>query len=194
MKKKIILVLSILFLIGFVSSYECKDQTSQWNVPCDIVTPVLDCTTNASYVHLTDKSINGSLPMSSVGDGTYNISFKLTTIGTYSWVLCDNSSGTLDLIRGIEENEPEFNVWLLFFIIFFILLIFGSLRADYFLLFCSGCIMLTMGIFVFSENAFSLYSAVDYWFVYPLAWIFTGLGILLSVASGLKWMDEAFGE
>jgi hypothetical protein len=196
MKKILLLILGIVLLTSFTFAYECKAQTSQWNVPCVVVTPVLNCISifNSNVTNVENNSINTYYNTSPVGDGTYLFTFNYSDIGTYSIVNCDGSSGTIDVIKGTEENEPEFNLWFLFLIIFFLLLIFGTYFENYFLLFLSGCIILVMGVFVFSNNSFSLYNATDYWFVYPLGWIFTGLGILLTVVSGLEIMREAMGE
>ncbi len=184
-----------MFLISLVNTYECKDQTSSWNVPCLMVTPVLNCTGSlvANVTNVENNSINSVYGLSPIGDGTYNFTFNNSDIGTYSVVLCDDASGTIDIIKGTEENEPEFNLWFLFLLIFFILLIFGTYQENYLLLFLSGCIILIMGVWIFSSNTFSLYDATDYWFVYPLGWIFVGLGILLTVVPGLKMVEESEG-
>lgn len=191
MKKNILFMFILIgiFLISLTSTYECQDQTSFWNVPCDLVTPVLDCSLNATITNINNTLINSSVLMTPVGDGTYNVTFNYSTIATYSVVLCDNISGTVDVVYGIEEDEPQFNLWLVLFIIFFLLLIFGGLTSNYILLFAAGCLIMVMGLWIFSSGSFSLYSATTYWFVYPLAWIFVGLGIMLSVVSGIKYME-----
>lgn len=193
MKKILITLIIGIFLISLVSSYECKDQTSSWNIPCIMVTPVLNCSSSliANVTNVANNSINSIYNLSAVGDGVYNFTFNNSDVGTYSVVLCDDASGTIDVVKGTEENEPEFNLWLIFLIIFFILLIFGTYKENYLLLFMSGCIVLIMGVWIFSSNTFSLYGASDYWFVYPLGWIFVGLGILLTVASSLEILRES---
>jgi hypothetical protein len=190
MKRFTFSIVILFLLFSFVSAYECQDQTEFWNIPCDVVTPVVLCSTNASITSLNNTAINSSVPMTPVGDGTYNITFNYTTIGTYSIVLCDSSSGTVDVIFGVEEDNPQLNLWLIFLIVFFILLVYGYSTESYFFLFLSGCIALISGLYIFSEDAFSLYAAANYWFVYPLGWVFVGLGLMISIISGYKWMEE----
>jgi len=72
---------------------------------------------------------------------------------------------------------------------FFILLFLGVYRESPVFLFFAGCLPLLMGIYMFNEGI-TVYG-VGVWWVYPMAWIFTGIGIILSIVAGFKFMQEA---
>lgn len=187
----------IIMLIGFylalpiVYAYECQDNMEYWNSPCEVVTPVFDAPggCNASILNINNTAMNYSTPISAIGDGTYNFIFNYTDVATYSITLsCNNYSSTINLNMGTEEEEPGFNLWLVLFIIFFILIIMGLYRNDYILMFVSGCLSLLMGIYIFREGL-TVYGVSEWW-IYPLAWIFTGLGIIISLVSSIKFIAK----
>lgn len=78
------------------SSALCQGINPITNVPCDIITPVIYCSSNAYILNL-NSSINYSYPMTSMGDGTYKIVFN-NGIGEYSVILCDNSTTTFSVV------------------------------------------------------------------------------------------------
>ena len=191
MKKQITLLLSLLLVITSVSAYECQDNTEFWNSPCEIVTPILSegAGCNALILNINDTKINQSVPISEIGDGTYNFTFNYTDIATYGVTLsCSNYSSTVNVIFGSEEQEPGFNLWLMLFLLFFTLLTLAIYKENHIFLFFSGCVPLLMGIYMFNEGI-TVYG-VGVWWVYPMAWIFTGLGIIITIVSGIKFMEE----
>lgn len=184
-----------LFLLSFSSAYECQDNMEFWNSPCEVVTPVFDITggCNASVLNINNTDMNYTIGLTGVGDGTNNFTFDYTDVATYSiTVSCNNYSSTINLNMGTEEDEPGFNLWVVLFIIFFILILTGVYKRNYILIFVSGCLSLLMGIYIF-EDGITIYS-VESWWIYPLAWIFTGIGIMVSIASSIKIMAEAEGK
>lgn len=194
--KNILGILLILFSIGIISSvgivgaYECQDNMAYWNSPCEVITPVFNASVgcNASILNINDSSMNSSIGLTPVGDGTNNFTFNNTDIATYSiTVTCNNYSATINLNMGTEEQEPGFNLWLILFIIFFILIIVGFYKKNYILIFISGCLPLLMGVWIFRDGI-TVYG-VTLWWVYPLAWIFTGLGIIITIVSSIKFME-----
>lgn len=188
---KLLTFITVIFLLSFVSSYECQDNMEYWNSPCEVVTPVFDITggCNASVININNTDMNYTVGLTAIGDGTNNFTFNYTDIATYSiTVSCNNYSGTINLNMGTEEDEPGFNLWLVLFIIFFILIITGIYKRNYPLLFISGCLPLLMGIYIFNEGI-TIYGVSEWW-IYPLAWIFTGLGIIITIVSGIKFMAE----
>ncbi|GAH76631.1 unnamed protein product, partial [marine sediment metagenome] len=74
----------------------------------------------------------------------------------------------------------------------FILIVTGFYKRDYVLTFVSGGLALLMGIYIFREGI-TIYG-VDYWWIYPLAWIFTGLGIIIAIVSSIKFMEVSEGK
>ena len=126
--------------------------------------------------------MNSSVGLTSVGDGTNNFTFNNTAIATYSiTVSCNNYSATINLNMGTEEEEPGFNLWLVLFIIFFILITMGIYRNSSIILFISGSLPLLMGVYIFKEGI-TVYGVTNWW-IYPLAWIFTGLGLAITIIS-----------
>lgn len=194
MKKISITLLLGIFLLSFVSAYECQDNMEYWNSPCEVVTPVFDITggCNVSVLNINYTDMNYTVGLTIIGDGTNNFTFNYTDIATYSiTVSCNNYSSTINLNMGTEEDEPGFNLWIVLFIIFFILMITGIYRKSYVLTFISGCLPLLMGIYIFKDGI-TVYGVGEWW-IYPLAWIFTGLGIIITIVSGIKIMAESEG-
>lgn len=188
----VVFIATIFLSMMLVSSYECQDNMEYWNSPCEVVTPVLSIAggCNASVLNINDTGMNYTIGITPIGDGTYNFTFNFTTIATYSITLsCNNYSGTINLNMGTEEDEPGFNLWLVLFIIFFILIIMGIYKANYILTFISGCLPLLMGVYIFKEGL-TIYNISEWW-IYPLAWIFVGLGIMITIISGMKFMAES---
>ena len=196
MKNKTITTLLLgIFLFSFASAYECQDNMEYWNSPCEVVTPVFDITggCNVSVLNINTTSINYTVGLTTIGDVTNNFTFNYTDIATYSiTVSCNNYSGTINLNMGTEEDEPGFNLWLILFIIFFILILTGVYKRIYILTFISGCLPLLMGLYIFNEGI-TVYG-VGNWWVYPLAWIFTGLGLIIVLVSSIKFMAESEEE
>jgi len=87
--------------------------------------------------------------------------------------------------------QEDFWIWLDLFIIFFILFVFGASRKNYVFIFCSGTLITLMGIWVFKEGI-SVFP-ITTWFIYPLGFIFIGLGIILTVCSGIEMIEEYGG-
>ena len=190
-------MIALVLLSGIVLAFECQDQTEFWNAPCEIITPVLAVTgsCNATIKNVNNTAINTTINMTEMGDGTYNFTFPYgynkDNISTYSIILCENTTGTIDVIFGIEQYETNFNLWLILFVIFFTLFIFGFCTNNHIFLFVSGALLLLMGIWIF-QNGISIYN-VDYWWVYPFAWVVTGLGIILTVVPGIEFIDGISG-
>ena len=195
MVAKLTLVIIFFLTITVVAAYECQDDMAYWNSPCEVVTPVLNIVgaCNASILNINNTAMNQSVGISAIGDGTYNFTFNYTDIATYSITLsCNNYSGTVNLNMGTEEDEPGFNLWLILFVIFFILIIIGLYSRSYILLFISSGLPLLMGVYIFREGI-TIYG-VGNWWIYPLAWIFTGLGVIIAIVSSIKFMAENEGE
>lgn len=202
MKKALfILIGMVLFIVPLCLAYECQDQTEFWNTPCEIITPIITCSGdyNATVMDLNDTSKNYTTTMSPVGDGTYNFTFTYSgqrNISIYSITVCDNSSATMDIIFGIEQYETNLNVWIDLFLVFGILFGVGAHRSNYFFMFAAGCLILLMGIWIFNDGltvysvtCASVGSCSGEWWLYPLAWIFTGMGIILTVGAGIETIN-----
>jgi len=180
-------------LVVPVLGIECQDETPYWDVPCTAVTPVITTCANytAEILDVGNATSNNTASMLAVGDGTYNITFNRSVIGTYSIVtICNNWSATVAVVDGFE-GEPGLNLWVVLFTIFGILLFFGVLWRNHTFLFSGGSLMLLAGLWVFREGITSY--TVNNWWVYPLAWIFTGIGIIMTVGAGYDYLEEMAG-
>ncbi len=196
-----IIAILMITLATTVSAYECQDNMPYWNAPCEVITPVFNASVgcSANVLSINDSNMNQSVVLTPVGDGTNNFTFNNTAIATYSiTVSCNNYSATINLNMGTEEEEPGFNLWLILFLIFFILIIMGLYRRSYVLTFIAGCLSLLMGAYIFRDGI-TVYGVSDWW-VFPLGWIFIGLGLLITIVSSIKFMavneyddeDEAY--
>ncbi len=187
--KTLIILAFMIISVATATAYECQDNMPYWNSPCEVITPVFNASVgcSASVLNINDSNFNQSVVLTPVGDGTNNFTFNNTVIATYSiTVSCNNYSATINLNMGTEEEEPGFNLWLVLFIIFFTLIIIGLYKRSYVLTFISGTLPLLMGVYIFREGI-TIYD-VTYWWVYPLAWIFIGMGILITIVSSIKFM------
>lgn len=189
MKKQIFFLIGMIFLIGITSAFECQDQTEFWNVPCDLVTPLINCSSNSTIINVNDTDINMTAEMTPVAGGVYNITFNYSAIATYSIILCDNTTASLDVVWGIEQSETNFNLWLMLFGIFLTLLIYGVAREDHIFLFFDGALMTLMGLWVL-QDGISVYN-FDYWWVMSFGWILIGIGIIMTIVSSIEMMGGA---
>lgn len=186
------LVFIFILVITPVMAYECQDNTEFWNSPCEVVTPILSDggSCNALILNINNTAINQSVPISDIGDGTYNYTFNYTDIATYSMTLsCSNYSSTINVIFGSEEQEPGFNLWVVIALIFIAMISTGIIYRNYILIFMAGMYPLLMGIWIFKEGI-TIYG-VDNWFVYPLGWIFVCIGLILTLLSSLKYLESS---
>ena len=127
MKYKILITLTILLILPMIISYACQDETDIGNIPCEVITPVIGFSgcCNATIIDLNNTTINQTINITgnALGDGTYNFSFNITNISSYSIVLCDNSSSTMN----VGHFESGRNILSFFLIIPLLLLTFGIL-------------------------------------------------------------------
>lgn len=98
---KLMLVFVVL-LMPLSSAIVCQDRTFLSEIPCEVITPVINCSTNVTITDLSNSS-SFNTTISSVGDGTYNFTFN-QAIGSYSLVLCDNSTGSIIVIADPTTN------------------------------------------------------------------------------------------
>ena len=184
----LLIIVFVAFSGTSVSAYECQDNMESWNSPCEVVTPVLSAACDALVLNINNTNMNYTTNISAIGDGTYNFTFDYTDVATYSITLdCDNWAGTINLNMGTEEDEPGFNLWVVISLIFAGMLGTGVVYRNYILIFMAGLYPLLMSIWMFQEGI-TIYG-VDNWFIYPLAWIFLGIGLILILLSSLKLLD-----
>jgi hypothetical protein len=98
-------VIFFFFILPLSSAALCQSINPITNVPCDIITPVLSCSSAATLTNL-NTSQSYSLPMSSMGDGTYKIIFNYG-IAEYLILLCDNTTSTFS-VQGVNNLPPVY--------------------------------------------------------------------------------------
>ena len=88
----------------------------------------------------------------------------------------------------IAEILLNVNLLFIFFVVFGILLIFGfSFRNEIFI-FLSGCLILIVGIAVFSLGIKGYHHL---WWEYPFGWILVGIGLFLSIVAAYEFVNKS---
>lgn len=127
MKKQIIIIGMLVLMVVSVTAYVCQDETDIGKIPCEVITPVIGFSgcCNATIIDLNNTTTNMTLNITAnaIGDGTYNFSFNYTNLSSYSIVLCENSSSTMN----VGHFESGRNILSFFLIIPLLLLTFGIL-------------------------------------------------------------------
>jgi hypothetical protein len=180
MKKLLLLIIIVLLAITTVSATICEDQTEIGNIPCEVITPTLNCT---DYVYnLTNISggnlliINGS--MSPIGNGTYNFTFN-QPLGSYQITLCDTTTGTIEIVPNTSLSKL---LWFILLIIaptvFFII---GTLREDWVFIFLAAIILIVAGVYLFI-TPLGISDLMDK----IIAFLFFGLGAYLIIRTSIN--------
>ena len=122
--KKILIIFLVLFLIPIAFAFVCEDVSDPINVPCTVITPVINCS-NYTY-NLSNVNTNTSLligaNLTKMQDSLYNFTFNQPS-GDYSIVLCDGSSATITV--GYSNGEDYYYFYIIGFVTFFLLIILG---------------------------------------------------------------------
>ena len=140
---RIVLALFLIILIPLTSAiYSCNDDTDFNNVPCEVLTPVIDCVGNLTVVNLNDSDTY-NLTLTSLGGGIYNTTFNNNSYPlSYSLTLCDNSTATLN-VGSFDDgyNNKYLYLYLTLFLISGTLYYFGLTLPDITMKFFSGIIL-----------------------------------------------------
>lgn len=181
MKKILLFFIVALFLaMTTVSATICEDRTEIGDIPCEVITPTLNCT---DYIYnLTNISsgnlliINGN--MSPIGNGTYNFTFN-QTLGSYQITLCDTTTGAIEVTP--NTSLPE----LLYLIVLFVLaplalFIIGTWKDDWVFTFLAALIILIGGVYLFL-NPLGISDLMDK----AIAYLFFGLGAYFLIKTSI---------
>jgi len=92
-------------IIGLVYATECADYMVENDLPCDVITPIVDCPIiNITLPNSTFIQENGSLN----ADGTYTYAFPFTDLGDYEFIACDGSRATMLITNDdVDTHETE---------------------------------------------------------------------------------------
>ena len=95
MKK--ILVLMLVLLASLVSAGRTCQDIIEPNTVCEIITPVIDCSTYDLYNSTLSLNIDDG-SMDQIGTtGMYNFTFNQPDTGTHQIILCDNTTSTIEV-------------------------------------------------------------------------------------------------
>jgi len=94
----------IILATALVSSSECLPISQQKDIPCEIITPEMNCSSDANITNLANSSQNYSIAMSLKDPGCttdclYNFSFNLNSITAYDIVICSNYHRTIYVVE-----------------------------------------------------------------------------------------------
>ena len=175
-------------LLPLCSAYVCQDETDYADIPCEMITPVLNCSTNASIDSTINLSEKYNLTMSLIAGNIYNFTFPYNITTSYSILLCDNSSSSITL----GYYDKNFNDKYLYF---YGLAILGGIglfgmglwKQDNILMILSGFLFMTFGI-VFINIGYP--NLTNQLMKLSISIISIGLGSFISVKSGLGIIEE----
>lgn len=182
MKKILLFFIVALFLaMTTVSATICEDRTEIGDIPCEVITPYLNCT---DYIYnLTNISsgnlliINGS--MSPIGNGTYNFTFN-QTLGSYQITLCDTTTGIIEVIT-------DMNYFILaILVVAILLLVLSKITGDFPFEIFSGILFLIFGFFNYFNPIISVSTMADN----AISFVIFGIGLFLLFNSIFKLLDR----
>lgn len=179
--KKLFLLFIIVFAIASASATICQDKTEIGDIPCQVITPYLNCT---NYVYNLTNISDGNLlitngAMNPIGNGTYNFTFN-QTLGSYQITLCDTTTGTIDVTTDV-------NYFILaILIVAILLLILSKITGDFPFEIFSGILFLIFGFFNYFNPIISVSTFVDN----TISFVIFGIGLFLLFNSIFKLIDR----
>ena len=182
-----LLMLMVLPLSSAV--YSCNDDTDFRNIPCEVVTPVLDCVGNLTIINLNDTDDNYTLILYDIGGGIYNATFTNNSYPlSYSLETCDNSTATLNVGSFDEEyNNKYLYLYLTLFLISGTLYYFGLTLPDITMKFFAGLTLTLTGITLITIGYPTL---TDTLLKDGFSVITMGVGLYMMISIGMKWIKE----
>lgn len=111
-KQIIIASLFLVLALSFVSASLCDDITEQQDIPCEVQTTKITCSSDALITKTTNSSLNESKTMVLLDSGCsgsciYNFSFDYNQLGSYTIDLCD---GQYSVISVVEKTTLTNNI------------------------------------------------------------------------------------
>lgn len=115
MKKIILSLIFVIFLISFTSAIICEDVIEQQYLPCEIQTNKLDCSSSVFISKTSNSSINQTISMNKLDNlcssqCIYNFSFNFTEIGSYSIDICNGQYSLINVIERATQTNNN-NIW-----------------------------------------------------------------------------------
>jgi len=189
-KKLVWIIVLALLVIPMVSAATCTDEVAYDTLPCDVITPVINCTEyNATVMNIDNASFNYSTAMLPVGDGTYTFEFNYTEIGGYSIVICDNSSSTINIVYSFSIEER--NYWLYVFVLLTALTFYllGKYLTDDAFPIISGMLLCVLAIH-FIINGYP--NLTNEFLRNSVFFILLGIGLYLIANHSIKYAQGGF--
>jgi len=186
---RIVLALFLIILIPLTSAiYSCNDDTDFNNIPCEVLTPVIDCVGNLTVINLNDSDTY-NLTLTSLGGGIYNTTFNNNSYPlSYSLTLCDNSTATLN-VGSFDDgyNNKYLYLYLTLFLISGTLYYFGLTLPDITMKFFAGIILTLTGITLMTVGYPTL---TDTLLKDGFSIVTLGVGLYMMISIGMKWIKE----
>lgn len=186
---RIVLALFLIILIPLTSAiYSCNDDTDFNNIPCEVLTPVIDCVGNLTVINLNDSDTY-NLTLTSLGGGIYNTTFNNNSYPlSYSLTLCDNSTATLNVGSFDDSyNNKYLYLYLTLFLISGTLYYFGLTLPDITMKFFAGIILTLTGITLMTVGYPTL---TDTLLKDGFSIVTLGVGLYMMISIGMKWIKE----
>jgi len=184
--KQIYLIL-ILVLIPLAFAGICQDEESTTDLPCEVITPEIEGACGVYNYTITYD--NGTLAQvgiaSALGDNTYNFTFNHTHISGYSIVLCENSTGSINVVLG--DNTRYLYIFTLLLIGAIFLL--GIYLNDSIFTLLSGMLTTIFAIYVYVNGLIDFTSPL---MSQAFLMIMLGLGFIVIGVSAYKLMSEGW--
>ena len=184
------LIIGILFIFPFALAdgdlINCQDITFEDQIPCNEITPVLNCSEYTyNITNLTDGNNsliieNGNLTAN--GDGTYNYTFN-NSVGYYGVILCDGTSGKFNVLPQTQY------LFIAIVLISAILLIISVMTSNNIFPIFSGILALTAGFYFFYNNPIITNSFIDS----AIPFVFWGIGAYLILSSIIIIIINTYG-
>lgn len=188
MKKLLLfIIVALVLLLPLTSAYVCKDVTEIQNLPCEVITPIINC---SNYIYNLTNLTNGNNSLlitdgelSAIGDGTYNFSFN-QTYGSYSIVLCNSNSATIDVIPEIEQTTWYGVLFMILIAIPILLFILSLKTGDLTFRTMSGFLFIIYGVGIYTTG----YPILEDSFLQSiLPLVLLGLGFIILLVTAVNY-------
>lgn len=191
MKLKYLIWILILIPLTFAAFEECSDtnEIEINDVPCNVITPFINnsCLNyNYTITDVNTSQIVRAWNMTPLGNGVFNFTFNQSVLGTYSIVLCDNTTSTVSVIHGTSTRY----LYILILLATLALYILGKYKEDNWLLIMAGMLISVFSIYIFRNGLIELSNPFMEWVVFLILF---GIGAYLMTFYGVKAIQEGWG-
>lgn len=169
---------------------ECSDTNliELNDIPCNAITPFINTSClnyNYTITDVNTSQIVRAWNMTPLGNGVFNFTFNQSVLGTYSIVLCDNTTSTVSVVYGDSVRY----LYILILLAGLALYILGRYKEDNWFLMMAGMLVTTFSVYVFINGLIELSNPFMEWSVFVILF---GVGAYLMVFYGVKAIQEVW--